>query len=911
MSQLNMNQFLLNLGALKPLRYAVHTLLGAMLLYLLFAVPRAEAQIVVNQTTDVVGSWTATGNGTIQVTLTGADGGDGDSQRGGEGATMQATFNVTAGQVISYVVGQVGFDGDGNGDYAGGGGSAGVLIGNTLVMVAGGGGGGGGRDNGEIGLGANTGTSGDTGAGGGGAGGTNGAGGSSADGGGGGGGVGNPLGNGNGVGGSGAAGGGARAVDFTPPLSFAAGGADFDHGGDGGRGFTGGGGGDHHDSGGGGGGYSGGGDGPGGGGGGGSYINTAASEYVSSDSTTSGSNGGSNTDADGSIVINFTEVIAPTLSIDKDTTKRVRFSGQQASYTIVFSNSASNTANQDVIITDTLPAGFSFASASFVRTGGATGPGGASSGSLTNTGTASVPVFGGFTVPNGGSITITLVADISVSQAAGTYSNAVTASSNTADFADAVDDGSAKDEDVVVTLPPSPTLSIDKDTTTSIRIPGDQATYTIVISNSGSNTASEDVIITDTLPAGFTFASASFVRTGAATGPLGATSGALTNNGSAAIPALGGFTIPNGDSITLTLIVNIPISQSGGTYNNSATASSNTVDFADAIDDGTDTDEDVEVQAPGLSIDKETSTPGILQTGDAGSYTLLVTNTGTATATDVDITDTLPSGMVFSAEANTTLSGGTTGPAPAVNAGTSSSLSFEGYSIPVGGSVEIEFSVNIDNAGQGILQNAATATDNGSAVVVTDDGTETDEDIEVCADTGSSLGVYNEVTVTTTSVETDDTNNKAGTCSVVLTSDLTPVITLIPNVMVGITDFEVLVQVIELLDTDTSGTITVRIPKDSRLSVTAWDPSGTSLPTSGNLVNNAIWTFTEDATTMFFTASASIVGATQSNFGFSAQWSAGQTVGFYTASVVIVPGSGAEIRTNNNTDAEKASYSFQ
>jgi hypothetical protein len=141
--------------------------------------------------------------------------------------------------------------------------------------------------------------------------------------------------------------------------------------------------------------------------------------------------------------------------------------------------------------------------------------------------------------------------------------------------------------------------------------------------------------------------------------------------------------------------------------------------------------------------------------------------------------------------------------------------------------------------------------------------------------------------------------------------DLTPVITLTPNVMVGITDFEVLVQIIELLDSDTSGTITVRIPKDSRLSVTAWDPNGTSLPTSGNLVNNAIWTFTEDATTMFFTTDASIAGATQSNFGFSAQWSAGQTVGFYTASVVIVPGSGAEIRTNNNTDAEKASYSFQ
>lgn len=428
-------------------------------LILLLTTGFAQAVVVVNQTTDVVGQWTATGNGTIQITITGADGGDGDegAEQGGTGATMQATFNVTTGQVVYYVVGQVGQDGDGPGDYAGGGGSTGVFIDNTLVMVAGAGGGAGGGRSGssEPGLGGNIGTAGDAGAGGGGAGGTNGTGGASNGDGGGGGGVGNPFANANGDGGDGpVAGGGSGATDFTGPLSFAAGGVDDDHGGVGGRGFTGGGGGAHHESAGGGGGYSGGGSGgfEDAGGGGGSFINTAASEYVSTDSTVAGVDGGSagGSDADGSIIIDFTEVVGPVIVIDKDTTTPNVSQGGQATYSIVLNNTSLDTANEDLIVADTLPTGFTYASASFTRTGAATGPGGASSGALTNNGTAAVPEFGGFTIPNGDSITITLVVDVSNAQAIGTYSNAVTASSNTADFTDATDDGTDTDEDVNV-----------------------------------------------------------------------------------------------------------------------------------------------------------------------------------------------------------------------------------------------------------------------------------------------------------------------------------------------------------------------------------------------------------------------------------------------------------------------------
>ncbi len=143
--------------------------------------------------------------------------------------------------------------------------------------------------------------------------------------------------------------------------------------------------------------------------------------------------------------------------------------------------------------------------------------------------------------------------------------------------------------------------------------------------------------------------------------------------------------------------------------------------------------------------------------------------------------------------------------------------------------------------------------------------------------------------------------------------DLTPVITLIPNVMVGPTNFEVWVQCIELLGTNTSGTITLRVPKDSRWTLTSWNPGLTALPVSGKPVQNGVWTLdsTSDPNTLIFTTTTTIVGLTQSNFGFSAAWSAGQTVGTYTASVVIVPGSGAEVRIDNNTDAEKADYSFK
>jgi hypothetical protein len=284
-----------------------------------------SAAVVVNETSLVSGSYTVPNSGQVTITIKGADGGDATAGGtvGGEGAQVSATFDVTAGQVIRYVVGEAGVNNALTNGSAGGGGSTGVYIDTTRVLVAGAGGGG---DNSAdaLGLGGNTGTAGDLGTGtGAGAGGTGGNGGAATSGtttgAGGGGGV-------NSAGGNGTSSTGGGRSDQTVGdtgvlLAIAAGGAGATNGTPngtrGGQGFTGGGGAGVSYSGG-AGGYSGGGAAGAGGaaGGGGSYVNTSATGYVSS-TTTAGTNGGG-TQSDGLIQVDFES--SASLSINKSFT---------------------------------------------------------------------------------------------------------------------------------------------------------------------------------------------------------------------------------------------------------------------------------------------------------------------------------------------------------------------------------------------------------------------------------------------------------------------------------------------------------------------------------------------------------------------------------------------------------------
>lgn len=145
---------------------------------------------------------------------------------------------------------------------------------------------------------------------------------------------------------------------------------------------------------------------------------------------------------------------------------------------------------------------------------------------------------------------------------------------------------------------------------------------------------------------------------------------------------------------------------------------------------------------------------------------------------------------------------------------------------------------------------------------------------------------------------------------IVIPPDVTPIITAQPNVMTGTTDFNIRIQVTELNQVDTQGTIVVRVPKDNRWVLReAYDSNLTIL--DGVTMNNNNWTYTENATHHIFTTvnpSIFIPGGNFSYFGIKARWSTVAQVGVYTITSQIDSGSGNETRIDNNSDAEKIDF---
>lgn len=145
---------------------------------------------------------------------------------------------------------------------------------------------------------------------------------------------------------------------------------------------------------------------------------------------------------------------------------------------------------------------------------------------------------------------------------------------------------------------------------------------------------------------------------------------------------------------------------------------------------------------------------------------------------------------------------------------------------------------------------------------------------------------------------------------IVQAPDITPVITAQPNVMNGPTDFNIRVQVNELYQKDTEGTIVVRIPKDARWSLReAFD--GNLVELDGVSLENNKWTHSENETQHIFTTVNSgvvIPAGGLSRFGIKARWVAEAQEGIYTISVQIDSFSGNEIPINNNSDADKIDF---
>jgi uncharacterized repeat protein (TIGR01451 family) len=375
------------------------------------------------------------------------------------------------------------------------------------------------------------------------------------------------------------------------------------------------------------------------------------------------------------------------LSITKTDGAATEIPGSTVTYTIVVSNAGPSTAT-GATAADTFPGILSGVTFTSVAAGGATGNTASGSGNINDT----------LTLPPGASVTYTATGTID-SAATGSLSNTATVTAP-AGFTDTNGaNNSATDTD---TLTPQADLSVTKSDAPDPVVAGSNITYTINFANNGPSDA-QTVTVTDAVPAGTTFVSAS-VTTG-------------TGWGTSA-PAVGGTgnvvfskaTVVAAETAVFSIVVNVTPSTTG-IVTNSATAATATTDPNAANNTGTATTT-VNAEAD-LAVTKSDS-PDPVFAGNNITYTINFTNNGPSFASSVTVTDAVPANTTFVSASVTTGTGWSIS-APAV--GGTGNVVFSKASVANGETAVFQVVVNVNatTADATIITNnavgATTATD--------------------------------------------------------------------------------------------------------------------------------------------------------------------------------------------------------
>jgi uncharacterized repeat protein (TIGR01451 family)/LPXTG-motif cell wall-anchored protein len=170
---------------------------------------------------------------------------------------------------------------------------------------------------------------------------------------------------------------------------------------------------------------------------------------------------------------------------------------------------------------------------------------------------------------------------------------------------------------------------------------GEQVTFSVGVTNQGPDDAT-GVEVTDTLPAGLTYASHA-----TATGSFDA---------STLVWTIGDLAV--GETVTLDLTVTV---EAAGAFTNEAEVTAANEDDSDSEPgdgEGDDwDDETVTAQEPPPVIDLEldkTVDDNSVTVGDSVVFTITLTNQGPDDATGVEVTDTLPAGLTYASHATAT-----------------------------------------------------------------------------------------------------------------------------------------------------------------------------------------------------------------------------------------------------------------
>jgi uncharacterized repeat protein (TIGR01451 family) len=359
--------------------------------------------------------------------------------------------------------------------------------------------------------------------------------------------------------------------------------------------------------------------------------------------------------------------------------------GSTGTYTVVASNSGGSATSGTVTVVDTLPAGLTY--------NVATGTGwtcGSSGQTVTCTSTAAIAAAASANA-------ITLKVNV-LAAAVPSVTNSVNATGGGTTSSPTATDPTA--------VGGAPVLQANKSHTGNFTS-GGQGTYSLSVSNIGSTPTTGAITYVDTLPAAFTFVSAT------------GTNWACSDSGQTVTCTMANALANGNTSSAISLVVNVI--GAAGSATNSATASG-----GGAAASSTKTDVTTIVNNAPAAGGTKTHPPGDFIVGQNGTYTITPKNTGVQPTTGtITVTDTLPTGLTFVSGTGTDWTCGASGQLvtctspDVIAAGTSGNAIL--LTVAVGAAavptVTNKATITIPGGGSFMATDVATQVDNGARLV--------------------------------------------------------------------------------------------------------------------------------------------------------------------------------------------------
>ena len=271
--------------------------------------------------------------------------------------------------------------------------------------------------------------------------------------------------------------------------------------------------------------------------------------------------------------------------------------GGNVVYTITVTNNGPSSAGS-VVVSDTTPAGLTFSS----NSGACVTPYPCNLGTLTS----------------GQSVTITTTYSVPSNYSGPSITNTASVTSGASDS-----NGANNNSTVVTPVLSQADLAITKSGPTAFT-PGANIVYTINVTNNGPLDAL-NVFVTDTAPAGVNFVS----NSGACTTPFPCSLGAILN----------------GQTKTITATFNVSPGYASSSLTNTANVSTSTFETNLANNSSSTTANATPSTGADVSITK--TGPGAAHQFEDITFTIVVTNNGPSTASNIVVSDPTPSGSVW------------------------------------------------------------------------------------------------------------------------------------------------------------------------------------------------------------------------------------------------------------------------